>query len=347
MLQLCRRCVYIFTMAWCYYCKSKLFLKPFCQYGIGSPTSIPGKVWLRRDLREKGFYLLPLPASWTCAPGRASCIARPAPDHEVNKRLVVLCREPHGSLTLPRVLFHQSPWDISPNSFIWSPEGSCQRMTSPAVQEEAISQPTSGCPAVPASLAMGLCKPRERSSCFLTFLPCRGTGDTTSPPLSPGMLPPKLTRQLQGFFFWPLVGNFLWPFQVGQEQILDLLTMKCFYLDSTKEVQWKDCSCWAKAPHLLQSSYAFTSGTSAKALLTPADVRPFHRKLVNLSVSSACFAYLWENVVFDSLARSCNDRSAISRWKLHGSVLSFRKSSRSSCCRTGQQFRAPDNSGYN
>lgn len=73
-------------------------------------------------------------------------------------------------------------------------------MTSPAVQEEAISQPTSGCPAVPASLAMGLCKPRERSSCFLTFLPCRGTGDTTSPPLSPGMLPPKLTRQLQGFF---------------------------------------------------------------------------------------------------------------------------------------------------
>lgn len=143
---------------------------------------------------------------------------------------------------------------------------------------------------------------------------CSAEPPQTPPPPLPSLLAHCHPNSLGSCrFFCSLVGNFIRPFQVGQEQILDLLAMKCFYLNSTKEAQWKDCSCWAKALHLLRSSYAFTSGTSVKALLTLADVPSFHRKLVNLSLSTACSTYLWENVVFDCLARSCNDRTAISR----------------------------------
>lgn len=168
----------------------------------------------------------------------------------------------------------------------------------------------SGCHAI-LPLAVWLCANLE-SAFHASWRYCSAEAPETLPLLpSLGMLPSILTRELQ--VFCSLVGDFIWPFQVGQEQILDLLTIKCFYLNSAKEVQWKDCSCWEKAPHLLESSYASTSGTPVKALLNLTDVFSFHRKLVNLSISSGCFTYLWENVVFDSLARSCNHRNATIR----------------------------------
>lgn len=65
-----------------------------------------------------------------------------------------------------------------------------------------VSQLVSGCPAVPASSCMTVCKPGESFSCFLTLLLCRGIGHTTSPSLALGILPPKLTRQLEIFVLW-------------------------------------------------------------------------------------------------------------------------------------------------
>lgn len=299
-------------MVWCCYCKSKPFLKSFSQYGIEAPTSILGNAWLERDKREEFPSSLPSSFLNLCSlQNQVPWIYCLWPSGQ--KRLFLLCSrlplQPEHPCFLTSSTMRQQPqiaWLDLLNGSLWG-GGSA-----PAAQEGGDFIAHVWLPCYPClSCHVTVCKPGGRFSCFLTLLLCRGIGDATSPPLSLGALPPKLTRQLQ--FFCSLVGNLIWPFQVGQEQILDLLTMKCFYLNSTKEVQWKDCSCWAKAPHLLQSSYAFTSGTSVKALLTLADECSFHRKLVNLSVSSACFTYLWENVVFDSLAKSCNDRNVISR----------------------------------
>lgn len=271
--------------------------------------------WRGRKERRVSVFSSPpaSPRSWVCALCRARYIGNTACNHEVSKRLFLLCSgvplQPEHTCLLTSSTMRQQP-QIASSDLL---KGSLRRGGSASAAQEGDNFIAHVwllcCPCLSCRVIM--CKPEECFSCFLMLLLCWGPTDSTSPPLSLGMLPPKLTRELQ--VFCSLVGNFIWPFQVGQEQILDLLTMKCFYLSSTKEVQWKDCSCWAKALHLLQSSYAFTSGTSVKALLTLADVHSFHRKLVNLSVSSACFTYLWENMVFDSLARSCNDRNAISR----------------------------------
>lgn len=199
--------------------------------------SVQPASWSMHDWRE--FIS---PASWTFALSRATYAGNAAHDHKVSKQLTILC----GRLPCqPEWPCFESFSARIPSSFLWSLGG--EDRISPAAQKGADFAALASLPS-----PLSLLEPGEHFSCFLTSSPHQGTGETTSPPLCLGTSPPKLTRQLQ--VFCSLVGNFIWPFQVGQEQILDLLTMKCFYLNSTKEAQWKDCSCWAKALHLLQSS---------------------------------------------------------------------------------------------
>lgn len=265
-------------MVWCCYCKSKLsffwILLSTChrvsnQEGWLRRILVFSK-WLRRDSGE--FWSFPplqlpflsaepgtleiLPVTMRSARG-SSCPAMSS----------------HSSLSIPACgpppsTMRQQPQRASPGLLNGTFSGDNQPWH--LRKEWFHSSCLAAVPALP--LLPWDCQPGEHFSPSLTSLLCWATTATpSSPPLSLGTLPPKLAGELQGFFC-SLVGNFIWPFQVGQEQILDLLTMNCFYLSSAKEVQWKDCSCWAKAPHLLQSSYAFASGTSVKALLTLVDV---------------------------------------------------------------------------
>lgn len=195
---------------------------------------------------------------------RARYTGNTACDHEVSKRFPLPCPSSHSSLSIPAC----GPRDSNPKSSTWSPQWDSLGTIGPGTSGK--SDFTGSCLAAMPALPWA-CQPGE------AFHPlwhhCAAEPLPPPPPPLPSLLARCHPNSLGSFRgFYPLVGNFIWPFQVGQEQVLDLLMTECFYLGSAKEVQWKDCSCWAKTPHLLQSSYAFTSGTAVKTLLTLGDV---------------------------------------------------------------------------
>lgn len=186
MLQFRWSCRCIFMMVWCWYCKSKLFFESFSQHVIEYLTSILSN-W--RDLREF-WSSRSLQLSFPLC--RARYIGNTAHDCEVSERFLLPCRG------LPLQPEHPCLWTCSTQRA--SPDllnGSLGTI-SPGISGR--SDFTAAMPALP--LLPWACQPGEGFSPSLTSLLCWATTDTSSsPPLSPGTLPPKLTGELQVFLF--------------------------------------------------------------------------------------------------------------------------------------------------
>lgn len=158
--------------------------------------------WREMEERRVSIFSSP-PASWTFARCRARYMGNNSYNREVSQRLFLLCSglplQPKHPCLLTSSAEGQQPqiasWDLF-NGSLWG-GGSA-----PAAQERGdfiahVWLPCYAC----ISCRVTMCKLGECFSCFLTLLLCRGTGETTSSPLSLGTLPPNLTRELQVFLF--------------------------------------------------------------------------------------------------------------------------------------------------
>lgn len=296
-------------MVWCCYCESKLFFKSFCQHVIEYPASVLSNVWLERLKRGKFWSSLPLQLpSLSAEPGALEILP-------MTVRSVRGCSSSavgsHSSLSIP-ASGPPPPWDSNPrelhlNSWMEVSEGNQPWHLR---KKWFHSSCLAAMPALP--LLPWDCQPGECFSPSLTSMLCWATAATTSsPPLSFGTLPPKLAGELQVFLFSG--GKFHLTLSSGTRTDIRFVDDEVLLSEFNRRGTMKRLQPLSKSTTPITKFMCIYKWHSSEGPPHPTDVPSFHRKLVNLSLSSACSTYLCENAVFDCLATSCNDRTDISR----------------------------------